>query len=125
MTPTQVIDDVYAANTQYHLEDAAGAADCVFGPSPYQPFRNATRWAWKTALAACTLSRTTLVEFCSQIHRLNLKRVLFVGDSLTFMQFQSLWKLLGLAGEPKHPWGRALKHWAEFIAHSGDSNKIY
>ena len=41
-----------------------------------------------------------------RFHRLNLKRVLFVGDSLTFMQFQSLWKLLGLAGEPKHPWGQ-------------------
>lgn len=69
---------------------------------PYRP-PTTYRWAEKAfgPPDACKTNLVAMPAFCSALRSMDVRRVFFLGDSLTLQQFQSLWKLLRLPGD--HP----------------------
>ena len=96
-----VIDNDYANSAQYKLLEQAGDADR--GRVEGGPFRSATTYAWTNECSGGggDLKRLEIGTFCEAMNNHGLSRVVMVGDSISFMMFQSLWKLLGIPNEPK------------------------
>ncbi|CAE8635651.1 unnamed protein product [Polarella glacialis] len=87
----------------YKLQEQAGDADREFRATARQPYRENVMWEWVPKLKQCPLSRMTRATFCREMSRLQLSSLIMVGDSISLMAFQSLWRLLDLPGEPLEP----------------------
>lgn len=75
-------------------------------------YRPSTTYRWQdTALSnlnqsqtgSCELNLLTLDSMCSVLQSLDIRRIFFLGDSLTLQQTQSLWKLLSQKNGPTKP----------------------
>eukprot|EP00978_Attheya_sp_CCMP212_P048575 scaffold544683_cov67-Attheya_sp.AAC.1 len=93
----------YATEAQYNstLDEQAGDASRRFKPSsgtvPYLP---ASTYRWQDTFESCQTALFTRDGICKVLHQLNITRVFFVGDSLSFMMVQSFWKLFGSHDDP-------------------------
>lgn len=97
-----VQDFEYATTHQYPVYGSYNKWHVVtqnFRPTNATPFRWATTWKWQDDI--CPVPTISMDAFCRVCYRLNLTRILLVGDSLTF---QFLFSLLSLLGYP--PQGR-------------------
>lgn len=54
-----------------------------------------TEWTWEDSPTSCQIQQLSKDSFCKVVFELQLKRLFFVGDSLTFQMVNSLWQLLG------------------------------
>eukprot|EP00539_Tryblionella_compressa_P006937 CAMPEP_0178765496 /NCGR_PEP_ID=MMETSP0744-20121128/18484_1 /TAXON_ID=913974 /ORGANISM="Nitzschia punctata, Strain CCMP561" /LENGTH=421 /DNA_ID=CAMNT_0020420999 /DNA_START=30 /DNA_END=1295 /DNA_ORIENTATION=- len=86
--------------------DGAGKADIVFrsqvrGNTAGMTFLPVTSWMWNED-SDCEIHRLKgKDEFCRVVfRRLKIRRLFFVGDSLTYMFLESMWKLLGHTDDP-------------------------
>ena len=61
-----------------------------------------TKWKWHDSELQCQIQLLTAAKFCDVMDRLELKRVFFVGDSLTDMMALSLWSMLTGSIEKGH-----------------------
>ena len=52
-----------------------------------------TEWGWEDSSTSCQIQQLTKDAFCNVVFELQLKRIFFVGDSLTFQMVNSLWQL--------------------------------
>lgn len=98
-----VQDMDYAKVAQYvtPIEGYTGMADSVFKASPEEPFRKPTTHKWIDSFQqSCPIQLLNLESFCNVMEALELEKVMFIGDSLTFHWSQSLWKLLGNEDTP-------------------------
>ena len=64
-----------------------------FVPTLEQPYRLATSWVWKDK--SCPVQVTTKRGFCEACQKLNITRILILGDSLSVQFERSLVSLLG------------------------------
>jgi hypothetical protein len=97
-----VQDLEYATTHQYPVYGSYNNWHVVtqnFRPTNTTPFRWATTFKWQDD--NCPVPTISIDAFCRVCYRLNLTRILLVGDSLTF---QFLFSLLSLLGYP--PRGR-------------------
>jgi hypothetical protein len=68
-------------------------ASVNFKPTPSQPFRLATSWRWQDY--KCPMREITLQGFCKVAAKLDITRVLILGDSLSIQFGISMLSLLG------------------------------
>lgn len=73
--------------TTWHIQEQK------FQATPEQPFRFATGWKWEDE--KCPVSEATMANFCLMASRLNLTRILVMGDSKGIQFGVSLTSLLG------------------------------
>jgi len=64
------------------------------------PYLPASTYRWQDTFESCQTALFTRDGICKVLHQLNITRVFFVGDSLSFMMVQSFWKLFGLHDDP-------------------------
>lgn len=57
--------------------------------------KSVSTYYWKDDHENCSITVATLNNTCSTLQRLGITKLLFVGDSLTSSQVQSLWNLMG------------------------------
>jgi hypothetical protein len=116
----------YAEKAQYvtPVKGYTGMADAVFKPTPEEPYRKPTTYKWVDAFeSSCHVELMTKEGFCQVMKELNLGRIMFVGDSLTFHWSQSFWKLLGHSDTPVSGTQVGVNegyHWEEDIECPGD-----
>ena len=67
----------------------------AFQPSEDVPFPWRTSWRWVDYEADCQIHILTLHKFCKVLHRLNVQRILFFGDSLTEAMYKGLANKIG------------------------------
>lgn len=72
-------------------------------------FAPPTRWKWQDRAANCHIEALTREGFCKVMgdDGLQLKRIFFVGDSLTYQMVESMWRLLGNKDAPSPKGKRA------------------
>jgi len=102
-------DMEYAKLAQYKrpISFYAGKADREFIPTEDEPFRLPTTYKWvDTLYPDCQTQLVTLEGMCNVMQRLGLRRLLFLGDSLTYHASQSMHKLLGALGDADFGNGR-------------------
>ena len=98
-----VHDLEYAAKAQYNnlLQVYAGKAEQLFEPSVLHPYRKPTTYRYEdTQYPSCTPELFNVEGFCEVMGEMEMPRMMFVGDSLTFQFSQSVWKLLGNDNDP-------------------------
>lgn len=98
-----VHDLEYAAKAQYNnpLQVYAGKAERLFEPSVLHPYRKPTTYRYEDTLyPSCTPELFNVEGFCEVMGEMEMPRMMFVGDSLTFQFSQSVWKLLGNDNDP-------------------------
>jgi len=108
-----VKDLSYAAKAQYlsHLQEGAGSAIRAFRPTDDVPYFPPSTYRWRDndneqkSNWSCQMELCTLEGMCHALAQLHITRLFFVGDSLTYMQVQSLWKLFGLLDDPGEQFG--------------------
>ncbi|KAL7537028.1 hypothetical protein ACHAXR_011537 [Thalassiosira sp. AJA248-18] len=91
-------DMALAPSLQYStpVDGYLGCADTNFSPTAEDPYRAPTTHRWdETIWATCPVEVMTKVELCTQMNRLGLKRILFVGDHTALTQAVSLASILG------------------------------
>jgi hypothetical protein len=65
-------------------------------PSKQQKFIEATLYRWQPLDAECLWAHADLKSTCHLVNSLDIGRIVFVGDSLSYLQFMSFVFLLGL-----------------------------
>ena len=96
-----------SSSTRWHyrlLEDAGTRRGDVQRTAMNPP--DATRYDWVPRGAATPLPRFTSASFCAALKARGIRSLMMVGDSITFMQFQSLHALLGDGTVKEWPHGR-------------------
>lgn len=91
-------DMTLAPSLQYDtaVDGYLGCADSSFLPTAQEPYRSPTTNRWdETLWATCPVDIVTQGELCTQMDRLGLNRLLFVGDHTTMTQAISLASILG------------------------------
>jgi len=86
-----------SSSLQYNdpVDGYLGCADTNFLATPEDPYRPPTTFQWdETVWATCPIEVMTKENFCAQMDRLGLKRILFVGDHTTMSQAVSLTSIL-------------------------------
>ena len=89
----------------YHLREDAGTRRGDAERTRADP-PDATQYDWIPRGASASLPRFTAESFCAAARARGLRSLLMVGDSITFMQFQSLHALLGDGALKAWPHGR-------------------
>ena len=100
-----VQDFDYARQAAYRvpLFHHSGAAEAIFqkrltnNVTGSSPFRPSATYKWQETLYRdrCTLQLVTKEKLCSVLNTMGIRRIFFLGDSLTLEQSLSLWMLLG------------------------------
>ncbi|CAJ1951442.1 unnamed protein product [Cylindrotheca closterium] len=75
----------------------------AFQPSEDAPFPWRTSWRWVDHESDCQVDILTLDKFCKVLQRLNVKRILFFGDSLTDAMYNSFANKIGHANFRLNP----------------------
>eukprot|EP00571_Detonula_confervacea_P011742 CAMPEP_0172297172 /NCGR_PEP_ID=MMETSP1058-20130122/293_1 /TAXON_ID=83371 /ORGANISM="Detonula confervacea, Strain CCMP 353" /LENGTH=978 /DNA_ID=CAMNT_0013006289 /DNA_START=43 /DNA_END=2976 /DNA_ORIENTATION=+ len=91
-------DMALAPSLQYStaVDGYLGCADTNFEATAEDPFRAPTTHRWdETIWATCPVDVMTKPQLCTQMDRLGLGRILFVGDHTTMTQAISLASILG------------------------------
>ena len=110
-TPTQTACDIAATHGEWKQDMAYASTVQYQNVGRSKPQSNATTtqyyppstWAWQSPTSSgCHLKRTTRDNFCTMMSQRGWRRILFVGDSLSWMMFVSLWMLIGVGGKPPH-----------------------
>ena len=87
----------YASNVQYQNVGRSKPQSNATTTQYYPP----STWAWQSPTSSgCHLKRTTRDNFCTMMSQRGWRRILFVGDSLSWMMFASFWMLIGVGGKP-------------------------
>lgn len=89
-------DWAYANRFAYELEGSYTnwhLASQNFKPTPEQPYRLATSWRWQDY--KCPVMETSLLGFCLVAAKLDITRILILGDSLSIQFGISFLSLLG------------------------------
>mmetsp|Transcript_76099 Transcript_76099/g.236211 ORF Transcript_76099/g.236211 Transcript_76099/m.236211 type:complete len:350 (-) Transcript_76099:65-1114(-) len=81
------------------LREAAGDAQRDFTPTAEEPYLPATLWDWVPFDSNCSFVKMQRATFCSAMERYGLRRLFVVGDSISYMMVQSLWKLVDGEGD--------------------------
>eukprot|EP00581_Thalassiosira_minuscula_P007217 CAMPEP_0183706612 /NCGR_PEP_ID=MMETSP0737-20130205/3379_1 /TAXON_ID=385413 /ORGANISM="Thalassiosira miniscula, Strain CCMP1093" /LENGTH=950 /DNA_ID=CAMNT_0025934059 /DNA_START=10 /DNA_END=2859 /DNA_ORIENTATION=+ len=92
-------DLALATDLQYTnpVDGYLGCADTNFVATAEDPYRPPTTYRWdETIWTTCPVEVLSKEEMCIQMERLNLKRILFVGDHTTMSQAISLASILGV-----------------------------
>jgi len=84
------------------LNEGAGNIDRLSGQNSFLPV---TQWQWHNIPQQCQIQQMTKTGLCNVMKQLGLRGIFFVGDSLSFMMSQSMWKLLEYADDPGNQWG--------------------
>jgi len=90
-------DMALAPDMQYTdpVEGYLGCADTNFSPTAEDPYRAPTTYKWDESVwATCPIEVMRRAELCTQMDRLGLDRILFVGDHTTMTQAISLASLV-------------------------------
>ena len=91
-----VQDWSYAERSNYELQNSYTnwhVASVNFKPTPSQPFRLATSWRWQDY--KCPMREIVLQGFCKVAAKLDITRVLILGNSLSIQFGISMLSLLG------------------------------
>ena len=86
-------DLVLAEHMQYNtpVDGYLGCADTNYSPSAEDPYRAPTTYRWdENVWATCPIETLHRSDLCTQMQRLGLDRILFVGDHTTMTQAISL-----------------------------------
>jgi len=87
-----------APSLQYQtpVDGYLGCADRNFAATAEEPYRSPTTYRWdETVWTTCPVVVATKDELCTQMNRLRLDKILFVGDHTTMSQAIALASLLG------------------------------
>jgi len=57
-----------------------------------------TQWTWEDSSPQCQTQLFSREGFCNLMVHLDLQRIFFIGDSLTFQQLRSFWQLMSTEG---------------------------
>lgn len=91
-------DAALAPSLQYStpVDGYLGCADTNFVATAEDPYRPPTTYRWdENVWATCPVTVMTQADLCTQMDRLGLARILFVGDHTTMTQAISLASILG------------------------------
>lgn len=91
-------DMALAPSLQYSspVDGYLGCADSNFVATAEEPYRPPTTYRWDEGVwATCPVEVMNKAQLCTQMDRLGLKRILFVGDHTTMTQAISLASILG------------------------------
>jgi len=102
---TWVQDMEFAASLQYKglkLQNIHGLAEIQFSPTNELPFRLPTTYRWETSLFPTCHVNDVIIRpsFCHVMKKLDIHRILFLGDSSVHSQAMSLWKAWGNGDDP-------------------------
>mmetsp|Transcript_34839 Transcript_34839/g.57625 ORF Transcript_34839/g.57625 Transcript_34839/m.57625 type:complete len:381 (+) Transcript_34839:2-1144(+) len=83
---------VYYPNRHF---DHTGDAQHLFRPSEGQPYRESLLWWWEPRYGSCILPTLDSFHACKRLRLSGIERVMFVGDSVSFMQAGSFHFITG------------------------------
>jgi hypothetical protein len=112
-----VQDMRFAANVAQYVSPIigyAGDADYVFKYTTQEgKFRKPTTFRWEDAFdSSCPTQFIDRAGFCILMYKMEIERVMFVGDSLTFHWSQSFWKLMQHTNTPGND---TVLHWDDTL----------
>lgn len=109
------LEDMNHASKAQYITPLRQFQEISFEPTDLHLFPPATTYRWEEGVfRSCQINLVERESLCHTLGDLNIKRIFFVGDSLSLQMAQSFWKLMSFENEPSpvkpdprwKPWSR-------------------
>ena len=109
------LEDMNHASKAQYTTPLRQFQEISFEPTHLHPFPPATTYRWEEGIfRSCQINLVERESLCHILEELNIKRIFFIGDSLSLQMAQSFWKLMSFENEPSpvkpdpqwKPWSR-------------------